>query len=88
MDELGQIKIIAERKVQMVELDLDIDDKASEMLSKVGLSLIRDDKNELAAYAFKKALEAYAKGEKECTLQIKKSRSSKKSSRRSRYRKS
>ena len=88
MDELGQIKIIAERKVQMVELDLDIDDKASEMLARAGLNLIGDDKKELAAYAFRKALEAFAKGDKKCTLQIKKSRSSKKSSRRSRSRKS
>jgi hypothetical protein len=82
MAELGQIKFLGEREVKMVEMKFDMDDKASEMLAKVGLSLIKDDKNELAAYAFKKALEAYAKGEKECTLQIKKSRSSKRSSRR------
>ena len=82
MAELGHIKILAEREVRMVELELDIDDKVSEMLARAGLNLIRDDKKELAAYAFRKALEAFAKGDKKCTLQIKKSRSSKRSSRR------
>ena len=82
MAELGHIKILAEREVRMVEIDFDMDDKVSEMLARAGLNLIRDDKKELAAYAFRKALEAFAKGDKKCTLQIKKSRSSKRSSRR------
>ena len=88
MDELGQIKILAERKVQMVELDIDMDDKTIDRLAHAGFNMIKYERWELASYAFRKALEAYAKGDKECTLQIKKSRSSKRSSRRSLSRKS
>jgi len=82
MDELGQIKILAERKVQMVELDIDMDEKTIDMLAHAGFNMIKYERWELAAYAFRKALEAYAKGDKKCTLQIKKNRSSKRSSRR------
>jgi hypothetical protein len=89
MAELGQIKIKSERKVQMVELDLDMDEKVIDSLAHAGFNLIKYDRQELAAYAFRKALEAYIKGDKECTLQIRnKSRSSKRSLRRSRSRKS
>ena len=88
MDELGQIKILAERRVQMVELDLDMDEKTIDRLAHAGFNLIKYEKEDLAAYAFRKALEATVKGDKECTLQIKTSRSSKRSSRRSRSRKS
>jgi hypothetical protein len=88
MAELGHIKITGERKVQMVELDFDMDEATIDKLAYVGFNLIKYDRDELASFAFKKALEAFAKGDKECTLQIKKSRSSKRSSRRSRSRKS
>jgi hypothetical protein len=88
MAELGHIKIRGERKVQMVELDLDMDEQTIDKLAYIGFNEIRYDKDALVAYAFRKAFEAFAKGEKECTLQIKKSRSSKRSSRRSRSRKS
>ena len=88
MDELGQIKILAERRVQMVELDLDMDEKTIDSLAHAGFNLIKYEKEDLAVYAFKKALEAMVKGDKECTLQIKKNHSNKRSSRRSRSRKS
>jgi hypothetical protein len=88
MAELGDIKILAEREVKMVEIDFDMDEKTIDHLAYVGFNLIKYDRDELASFAFKKALEAFAKGDKECTLQIKKSRSSKRSSRRSRSRKS
>ena len=88
MAKLGQIKILAERKVQMVELDLDVDDKSIDIIADAGLEMIKNDRNELFSYAFRKALEAFARGDKECTLQIKKKRLSKRSSRQSRSRKS
>ena len=81
MAELGHIKILNERKVQMVELDIDMDEQTIDKLAHAGFNLIKYDRDELAAYAFRKALEATAKGSKECTLKIK-SRSSKRSSRR------
>jgi len=88
MAELGHIKILAERDVKMVEIDFDMDEKTIDMLAHAGLNLIKYDRQELASFAFRKALEAFAKGDKECTLQIRKSRSGKRSSRRSRSRKS
>jgi len=88
MEKLGHIKIIGERKVTMVELDLDMDEKTIDRLAHAGFNLIKYEREDLAAYAFKKALEAAVKGDKKCTLQIKPSRSSKRSSRLSRSRKS
>ena len=88
MDKLGQIKIIGERKVTMVELDLDMDEKAIDNLAHAGFNLIKYERQDLAVYAFKKALEAAVKGDKKCTLQIKKENSNRRSSRRSRSRKS
>ena len=81
MEKLGQIKILKERKVAMVELDLDMDDQTIDKLAHAGFNMIKYDRQELAAYAFRKALEASVTKDKECTLQIKK-RSSKRSSRR------
>ena len=88
MAELGHLKITGERKVQMVELDLDMDEATIDKLAYVGFNLIKYERDDLAAYAVRKSLENYVKGDKECTLQIKKSRSSKRSLRRSRSRKS
>ena len=82
MEKLGQIKIVSERKVRMVELDLDMDEISIDRLAHAGFNLIKYDRQELASYAFRKALEATIKGDKECTLRIKKSLSSKRSSRR------
>mgnify|MGYP006279560845 CR=1 FL=1 len=77
MEKLGQIKILKERKVAMVELDLDMDDQTIDKLAHAGFNMIKYDRQELAAYAFRKALEAYANKDKECTLRL-----SKRSSRR------
>ena len=38
MAKLGQIKILAERNVKMVELDIDVDDKTVDKIAKIGAS--------------------------------------------------
>lgn len=62
---LPAIKIIAERKVDYVELDLDVDDEAVAVLAKAGLETIRNDKEALVNYAIVKALKDLIKNEKE-----------------------
>jgi hypothetical protein len=62
---LPAIKIIAERKVDYVELDLDVDDEAVAVLAKAGLETIRNDKEALVNYAITKALMDLVKNEKE-----------------------
>ena len=84
MEKLGQIKILAERKVDMVEVDLDVDEKTIDRIAAVGLRLIRKDRSALFNYAFVKALENAVKGNDTWTIKS----SSKRSSRRSRSRKS
>ena len=88
MEKLGHIKILSERRVKMVELNLDMDEQTIDRMAHAGFNLIKYDRDELVSYAFKKALEAAVKGDKKCTLQIKKSRSNKRSSRLSQSRKS
>jgi hypothetical protein len=62
---LPAIKIIAERKVDYVELDLDVDDKAMAVLAKAGWEAIRKDKEALVNYAITKALIDLVRNEKE-----------------------
>ncbi len=62
---LPVIKIMAERKVDYVELDLDVDDKAMAVLAQAGLETIRNDKEALVNYAITKALMDLVKNEKE-----------------------
>jgi hypothetical protein len=62
---LPAIKIMAERKVDYVELDLDVDDEAVAVLAKAGLETIRNDKEALVNYAISKALQDLIKNEKE-----------------------
>jgi len=62
---LPAIKIVAERKVDYVELDLDVDDKAVAVLAKAGLETIRNDKEALVSYAINRALKDLIKNEKE-----------------------
>jgi hypothetical protein len=62
---LPAIKIIAERKVDYVELDLDVDDEAVAVLAKAGLETIRNDKEALVSYAINRALKDLIKNEKE-----------------------
>jgi hypothetical protein len=62
---LPAIKIVAERKVDYVELDLDVDDKAMAVLAQAGLETIRNDKEALVSYAISRALKDLVKNEKE-----------------------
>jgi hypothetical protein len=62
---LPAIKITAERKVDYVELDLDVDDEAVAVLAKAGWEAIRKDKEALVNYAITKALKDLVKNEKE-----------------------
>ena len=76
----GIIKILAERKVQMVEMDIDVDDGALDTIANCALEMIKEDKQELFGYAMRKAFESFANGDKSWTLQLpKKKRSNKKS---------
>lgn len=56
MAKLGQIKILAERNVRMVELDIDVDNKTVDKIAKIGLQMIKKDKQALFNYAFGEAL--------------------------------
>ena len=88
MEEMGVIKFLRERKVDMVELDFDVDDKTLDLIAAHAIHMIENDKPALFQYAMRKALENFAKGEKSWTLQEVKKVLSKRSSRRSRSRKS
>lgn len=56
MAKLGQIKILAERNVKMVELDIDVDNKTLDKIAKIGLQMIKKDKQALFNYAFGEAI--------------------------------
>jgi len=56
MAKLGQIKILAERNVKMVELDIDMDNKTLDKIAKIGLRMIKKDKQALFNYAFVEAI--------------------------------
>lgn len=88
MEELGKITLLAERKVQMVEMDFDVDDETLDLIAGHALYLIENDKPALFQYAMLKAFENFAKGEDTWTLKKVKKVLSKRSSRRSRSRKS
>ena len=79
MDGLGQIKILAERKVEMVELDIEVDDKTRDIVCHSALREITSDGDALFNYGFNQALKRFiqTKGKK-CT----KKSSNKKRSRR------
>ena len=62
---LPAIRITAERKVDYVELDLDVEDEAVAVLAKAGLEAIRNDKEALVNYAIVKVLKDLIKNEKE-----------------------
>jgi len=62
---LPAIKIVAERKVDYVELDLDVEDGAMAILAEAGWEAIRKDKEALVSYAITKALTDLVKNEKE-----------------------
>ena len=58
------IKILAERKVDYVELDLDVEDEAMAILVEAGLETIRNDKEALVNYAINRALKDLIENEK------------------------
>jgi ATP-dependent 26S proteasome regulatory subunit len=62
---LPSIRITAERKVDYVELDLDMDDEAVAVLAEAGWEAIRKDRDALVSYAITKALTDLVKNEKE-----------------------
>ena len=80
MERLGKIKILAERQVKMVELDIDVDDETRRIVCHAALREIISDGDALFNYGFNQALKRFiqAKGKK-CTH---KKSSSKKRSRR------
>lgn len=62
---LPQIKLLAERNVNMVEIDLDMDDETYAVLAQAGWEAIQHDKPALANYAIVEALKEFVKSEKE-----------------------
>jgi hypothetical protein len=79
MDGLGKIQILAERKVEMVEIDIEVDDKTRDIVCHSALREITSDGDALFNYGFNQAIKRFieTKGKK-CT----KKSSSKKRSRR------
>lgn len=68
MGGLGQIKILAERKVEMVELDIEVDDATKDKVCHAALREITSDGDALFNYGFNQALKRFiqTKGKK-CT---------------------
>ena len=62
---LPAVKIMAERKVDYVELDLDVSDEAMAVLAEAGWEAIQKDKEALVNYAITKALIDLVRNEKE-----------------------
>ena len=62
--DIGTIRILAERTVKYVELDIEAPDSILEELAGYGLKEIRKDKKELASYGFRRALENFIESEK------------------------
>ena len=87
MGKMGVIKLLAERNVDMVEMDFDVDDETLDLIAAHAIHMIENDKPALFQYAMRKAFENFAKGEKSWTLQKVKKVLSKRSSRRSRSKK-
>lgn len=52
----GTMKILAERKVTMVELDIDVDNKTVDRIARIGLRMIKKDRAALFNYAFVEAI--------------------------------
>jgi len=56
MAKLGQIKILAERNIKMVEMDIEVDNKTVDKIAKIGLRMIKKDRQALFNYAFVEAI--------------------------------
>lgn len=76
MDGLGQIKILAERKVQMYEIDVDVDEETRKKVCYAAWCEISKDDDALFNYGFNQALKRFiqTKGKK-CTKTSNKKRS-------------
>ena len=68
MDGLGKIQILAERKVEMVELDIEVDDETRDTVCHAALREITSDGDALFNYGFNQAIKRFieTKGKK-CT---------------------
>lgn len=62
--DIGTIRILAERTVKYVEMDMEAPDEIWKDLAEYGLKEIRKDKKELASYGFRRALENFIESEK------------------------
>ena len=62
--DIGVMKILAERKKVMWELDIEAEDKVIKDLAEYGLREIKKDRKELASYGFRRALENFLESEK------------------------
>lgn len=51
MEKLGQITFLGDRKVSMVEMDFDVDDKTLDLIAAHAIHLIENDKPALFRYA-------------------------------------
>lgn len=56
---LGDIRILSEKPVPYVELELDMDRETVELLAQAGWVEIQKDRDALANYAFGKALKEF-----------------------------
>ena len=61
--DIGTMKILAERKKIMWELDIEAEDKVIKDLAEYGLREIKKDRMELASYGFRRALENFIESE-------------------------
>ena len=62
--DIGTIRILAERTVKYVEMDIEAPDSILKELAEYGLKEIRKDEKELARYGFRRALENFIESEK------------------------
>jgi len=77
MEGLGQIKILAEREVKMIELDVDVDQKTREIICHAALREITSDGDALFNYGFNQALKRFIQNKgKKCTQKKKNKKSS------------
>ena len=68
MDGLGKIQILAQRKVEMVELDIEVDDETRDIVCHAALHEITSDGDALFNYGFNQALKRFIQTEgKKCT---------------------
>lgn len=62
--DIKTIRILAERKVTYVEMDVEGPDEIWKDLAEYGLREIKKDRKELASYGFRRALENFIEAEK------------------------